>query len=353
LDEFESVLLSAIKTRTRIVDLWGVLADSPLELEARGADEEPFELAFGGAEKFPEPLLKPIFRDHIVEAIFQPKDGMGFGWDEPTVELGFIAIHVATSMFAIPEEAGVLFHASNEDEDGYMPEEAVEWLRSIGYGKGTLLPDDPFDRSVGYGWKPAYFSVLRRVGLTVSRNDDGQPKLELHFWGDDAVAYNEYGLAGHHEDLIVESGGQMSQIRSLDRDVSDDLFDCLYAVYSEPVRFDAFGGEARVVGLLPTWEISGEFHRLSQCGWSDDPTSASLLIGGEHRFIPTIGSCEPVAGPLRAGSLGAGILNNAISAPDGESVANLLIQKCALTADAGLRFHEAMVDRYREALRRI
>jgi hypothetical protein len=145
----------------------------------------------------------------------------------------------------------------------------------------------------------------------------------------------------------------MSQLRSLDRDVSDDLFDCLYAVYPEPVRHDAFGGEARVVGLLPTWEISGEFQRLSECGWSDDPTSASLLIGGEHRFIPTIANCEPVAGPLRASSLGAGILNNAISAHDTDSVAKLLIEKCALTADAGLRFHEAMVDRYREALRRI
>lgn len=353
LDEYESVLLNAIKTRTRILDLWAVLADSPLDLDARAADEEPFELAFGGVEKFPEPLLRPIFRDHIVEAIFRPKDGIGFGWDEPTIELGFVAIHVATSMFFIPEDAAALFHASNEDEDGYLPEAAVEWLRSIGHRKGSLLPDDAFDKTVGYGWKPATFSVLRRVGLTVARNDDGQPTLQLHFWGEDAVAYNQYGLTGHHEDMIVESGGQTSQLRSLDRDVSDDLFDCLFAVYSEPVRYDAFGGEARVVGLLPTWEISGEFYRLSQCGWSDDPTSASLLIGGEHRFIPTIPNCEPVAGPLRAGSLGAGILNNAISAQDADSVANLLIEKCALTADAALRFHEAMVDRYREALRRI
>jgi hypothetical protein len=353
LDEYESVLLGAVKTRTRLVDLWTVLEDSPLDLEARAADEEPFELTFGGTEKFPETLLRPIFRDHIVEAIFQPKDGIGFGWDEPTVELGFVAIQVVTSMFAIPEDAAELFHASNENEDGYLAEEAVEWLRSIGYRKGSFLPDDPFDRTVGYGWKPATFSVLRRVGLTIAKNDEGQPKLKLHCWGDDAVAYNSYGLNGHQEDMIVESGGQTSQLRSLDCDTDDDLYDCLYAVYSEPLRYDVFGGEARVVGLLPTWNISSEFYRFSDCGWSDDPTSASLLIGGEHRFIPTIENCEPVAGPLRSGSLGAGILNNAISAQDANSVANLLIEKAALTADAALRFHEAMVDRYRDALRRI
>lgn len=359
LDEYASFLLTAIKERTRIVDLWAVLRDTPIDLDARGADEERFELTYGGAEKLPDALLRPIFRDHVIEAIFEPHEesGYGFEWQHPSVELGFIAITVETSLFVIPEETATLFHVSREDEDGYLPEKAIEWIRSLD-GKRDVLPDEPFDRTVGYGWKPAKLSILRKVGLNVAEGDEGQPRLRLSLWpskwGDNAVAYSAYGSNGYLEDRIVGAGGKSSQLRSIDVDVSHDLYDYLVAVYSEPVSEDQIGSDAQVIGLLPTWwDAESDFTGLSEGGWWDDPLITSLLLDGKHRFIPTISGCEPVAGPLRCGTLGAALLNNALSAADSDKVSNQLIEKTALTADAGLRFHEAMVDRYRDALRSI
>ena len=99
--------------------------------------------------------------------------------------------------------------------------------------------------------------------------------------------------------------------------------------------------------------LDDEFHSASDVGWSGEPQGASLLFSGNNRFIPILPTCEPVAGPLRSGSIGAGLLHNALTAPNSQKVSTLLIEKARLTADAGLRFHEAMIDQYREALRTI
>ena len=354
IDEYATVLLTAVESRTRIADLWNVLRDSPIDLRSRSADDEPFELTFGGAERLPEILLSSIFRPHVVEAVFRPQDGYGCGWEHPSVALGFVALRFETNMFAVPPDVAKLFHASNVDEDYFcLGDEAIEWLCSIG-GKRDI-PDCEFDYSTGYGWKRVSLSLLRRVGLTLTQGDEGEPKLQLSIWGgswdEPAVAFSPYGLRDHIEDRIVASGGEASQLRSVYIDQDQAMNVCV--LYSDLVSMNP-SADVEVVGLLPEWwTLDNEFHSLSEFGWSDHPQAASLLLGSVHRFIPTIPKCEPVAGPLRSGSLGAGLLNNAATALQSENVATSLIERAAITADAGLRFHEAMVDRYREALRRI
>ena len=79
-----------------------------------------------------------------------------------------------------------------------------------------------------------------------------------------------------------------------------------------------------------------------------------MLLGAEDiRFYPTNLEADPIAGVLRSGSVGASLLSNLNAKSDANSITNLLIEKAALTAEAGLKFYEAMLEDHRSAIRKI
>lgn len=69
--------------------------------------------------------------------------------------------------------------------------------------------------------------------------------------------------------------------------------------------------------------------------------------------MPTVSDAEPAAGAARAGSIAASILNNAISALPENRISQILIDRVALTAEAGLRFHNALLEKSRNAISKI
>ena len=89
-------------------------------------------------------------------------------------------------------------------------------------------------------------------------------------------------------------------------------------------------------------------------GWIDDPAGAKILLGTDNlAFIPTLQDAEPEAGAARAGSIAASILNNAMSASPENRISQLLIDRVALTAEAGLNFHNALLEKSRSAISQI
>jgi len=78
-----------------------------------------------------------------------------------------------------------------------------------------------------------------------------------------------------------------------------------------------------------------------------------ILIGTAATFRPVLPGCEPEAGALRQGSVGAALLYNALNGTAGNRIADLLVERARLTADACLRFHDAMTETYRDAIRRM
>jgi hypothetical protein len=88
--------------------------------------------------------------------------------------------------------------------------------------------------------------------------------------------------------------------------------------------------------------------------WTEGEFQAQMLLGAEDiRFYPTNLEADPIAGVLRSGSVGASLLSNLNAKSDANSITNLLIEKAALTAEAGLKFYEAMLEDHRSAIRKI
>ena len=122
------------------------------------------------------------------------------------------------------------------------------------------------------------------------------------------------------------------------------------------------------IGILPNgwieleqqnWLNDGhDFYEFEETiganGWTEDRFLARVLLGAEDlRFYPVNSEAKPIAGVLRKGSVGASLLNNLNAKSDANSITNLLIEKAALTAEAGLKFYEAMFADHRSAIRKI
>ena len=121
------------------------------------------------------------------------------------------------------------------------------------------------------------------------------------------------------------------------------------------------------IAILPEWwiEYGGEnwlseedFQSFSEKtlndGWTEGEFQAKILLGAEDiRFYPSNPDAEPIAGVLRGGSVGASLLQNLKAQNEANSITNQLIKKTALTADAGLKFYEAILEQHRSDIRKI
>ena len=106
------------------------------------------------------------------------------------------------------------------------------------------------------------------------------------------------------------------------------------------------------------WSIDADFEEYesmkSTQGWVDDILCAKLLFGASNlAFVPTVSDAEPQAGAARAGSIAASILTNAMSAQPENRISQLLIDRVALTAEAGLKFYNKLLETNRASLSNI
>lgn len=363
LDEYAARIVEMVRRETRLLELWSVLDDTPIDLEA--FDNEEYDAvspsAFGDAAEYPVELLRPHFRDFIVAARFVP-GGINPSWARPSLELGRVVYGRDLHMLVIPEGMRDLF--AEQHWDG-LSSEALDWLATCGFGRLSLTEGDEDDEEVAamLGWKKISLRACLRLALGIARGDDQQPKFELDtFAADEIFAFGDGGIhcgfVGQNLSEVIEGlGNSVQHASSLIGEDHPDIPSntAIYFVFARPVDRKK-QDRAEVVGILmDDWYMQPDMSKMIHgvTGWTESAKAAELLVGDEASFHPTVDQCEPEAGPLREGSVGSALLYNALNASAENRVAGLLAERARLTADAGLRFHEAMVETYRDAIRKI
>jgi hypothetical protein len=367
LDEYANVLVEAVKSRTRITELWEILQNTPIGLAIDQENSSPY----GDAASFPQSLLTPLYRDSVKTGhLTTMSTWMGDGWSKPCIVLGRASFPVRIRMFCIPEEKGHLF-ACKPNGDRQLPNEALEWLQSAGFSLEQREFPDIDVQAQTYGWKDTNANIFLKVGLGITHDGDAEPKVEICLWGDlDYAAHPNQNVLSSNVAEIAASPGLFQHWG-----LETTEMEYLEVVYDRPFR-PSDGQDAVAIGLLPScWQLGSQsvewaaptiwldeassdtgadvYANNYTCGWTDEEFIAKLLMSEETEFYPIVPESEPVGGVLPSGSIGASLLQNARFAGQTNRITQLLIEKVALTAETGLRFYEAMVEDFRSAIHRI
>lgn len=394
LNEYAQVLAEAIESRTNITELWKVLETTEIGVEGFREDEaEPSP--FGDAANVPKQLSDEFFRKWITSSQFTT-DGND-SWAFPSIKLGYIATTHQIRMFCIPEEQRTL--CSGDDT------EIVSALRAIDFDFGNFgIPEyDLNDHHEGAGWKQVTASIISSLYLIIEKNEDGGVKIKISIFplsSDGAINPDIYlihssGRGENYEprtklmvamhDLaqkemqLIESGFKISQTMDIglknsshDSRFTEDGDDDYDDHYQMEFIYDEFfnlyeHNKLLPIAILPVWWITngGEnwlskedfnFFRetVESDGWTEGEFQAKMLLGAEDiRFYPSNPEAEPIAGVLRGGSVGASLLQNLKAQNQANSITNQLIEKTALTANAGLKFYESILEQHRSDIRKI
>jgi len=403
LDEYAQVLSAAIETRTKITELWKVLETTDIGVIGfyEENDEEPSP--YGDAGNFPKQLFDGVFKKSLTSgetAISSSQfstDG-NISWAFPSVELGYVATTHQIRIFCIPEEQRALCKGGDTEK--------VSALSTIGFdfdfGKWGFPDYDLDDHDEGAGWRQVTASIISKLSLNIEKNETGGVKIVIStipLQSNDAHApdiylidtrfplsavpqtsmrISMYDLAQREEQLI-KSGFKLSQMTNHDLansshnnnytedDVDDDIDTFSFEFIYDNLINRAEHNNFLPIAILPEWwiEFGGEawlgeeyFYQFRETieseGWTEGKFQAKMLLGADDiRFYPSNPEAESIAGVLRAGSVGASLLQNLKAQNEANSITNQLIEKTALTADAGLKFYEAILEQHRSDIRKI
>ncbi|MEY4967111.1 MAG: hypothetical protein RL274_2694 [Pseudomonadota bacterium] len=355
LDDYAALISDALSERTRIKELWKVLEDTAIGLEHFNADQmksvPPSE--YGPAADLPPALQSGYYSK---KTRFKPEEGW-FDWHRPYLSIGKVELKAEAEVFKIPKSISKHFSEKFSTDEGFGPA-ATKWLNSIS-DKNEELPSVYASEDDEYGWTDMMFSVVLNVGLHIKPGPDGRPTLGLAVGGYDDMNWFSHVDRTSYIDTLTLFKEEYHQCR-LDFWITDD-FDYPYiALYREPYKFGA--KEPAVFGIMPlAWVTNDLLFEFTpsrggtpdESPWTDDWATSELLLGHEAKFYPSIPDSAPDGVPLSPGSIGASLIANLERATDDNRIDKLLIEKARLTAEAGLNFHEAMVDRSRRALLKI
>lgn len=409
LDDYAQALSEAIETRTKITELWKVLETTDIGVDSfrKGyAEYEDFEAEpspYGEAAIFPPQLFDSVYSKSLTTGQFFVDDcqfskgGYSGGWQYPKVQLGYVATTHKIQMFYIPEDQRTLFDADDKT--------IASALKSLGFHLDLdVMPEYELDETyLGAGWKQVTASIISEVFISAIRGDAGGVKIVIGtnpLRSDDATNPDIYLVAtdgrgdkaiprlklsmemydlAEKEKQLIDSGFKISQIKvhSLPNSSHNSEYtEGDYDDYDDRVSFEFVSNDLLdrkkhhqllPVAILPEWwiEYGGDnWHdrrdfikfreNVESRSWTEGEFQAQMLLGAEDiRFYPTTLEADPIAGVLRSGSVGASLLNNLNAKSDANRITHLLIEKAALTAEAGLKFYEAMLEDHRSAIRKI
>ncbi|MCA3757228.1 MAG: hypothetical protein IM669_06845 [Phenylobacterium sp.] len=369
LDEYASVLAEAVKSRTRITELWSILEDTPIGLgKSPGSNS-----AYGGVAEFPGSLLDTMYRDPTTPRYLSTeKQSLGDEWAEPCLEIGRLTFPVNIWMYRIPEDKRPLFVVppGTERKSARFSNDAIQCLVELGFDLEQMAFPVADRKDKGSPWIGAMANLFLNVGLKITHYGDGEPRIKISLWGDldYAVLFNPQLHSANVNRMMSEEGiFQSSSIQN------NELY-LLDFIYDRAAPLNEIQNQAPI-GILPMfwyweeeigWEVppifrGNEAAQLCELlvennfasGWTDEEFIARVLMSGDAQFHPIIPESLPTGGVLPAGSVGAALLQNARSASPPNRITQLLVDRVALTAEVGLRFYDAMVEDARAAIHRI
>lgn len=379
LDEYAAVLSQALSQRTKIKDLWEVLDEANIGIIPilDGATEIKDYPTYAGAEICPDSIVRSEFSPIIKSAIFTTTNGFlgnELSWALPDIAIGVIAKPVKIKMLSIPEDKSHLFSYGKMTGDK-LSAEAQAWIKSIGFNlnDAAVFPTDDTNQADNL-WSDVTAEIMFNVNLKLAKDDFNKPCISILLWG-----YYPYVIGGrrpfsssNENVMIATSNHKLTQ--HIEVNVSEDpgYYSRIDIIYSSPIDPNT-SFDARAIGILPSgwqndlknddwetrpiWLDEEEYWSIQelegQAGWTDNILLSEILLTSKYRFYPMISEAEPATSILPGGSTGASILQNALHASKGNKISDILLDRAAEIANAGLRYYEAVVNDYRSAIHRI
>lgn len=371
--EYASRLAEALEKRTRLVELWQVLEDTPIEVD--GNSEPMATSLYGSSADFPPQLVSDVFRQDIKYAQFTPSSHDFMGWAEPHLKLGYVLLPYKIRAIKIPK------YISNEIDPKKYIKIRNKWLDDIKYFEDEIISNK-------YK-KEAVVCIIHSVRLRISKEANNNISIKIELGGEEfgfsdsqIMIIDQENLPFYKENEVFleifinnindnynKKYSRVAYIAKTPKNIEkmneDDLFDYEY-------------DNGDICKIVKSIEINGEYDEFlfedilidnsfidnehfesyqllyNTSGWVDDPDIAKLIFGYETAmFVPVLENAAALPGPAVKGSIAASILENIKSAPPENQISEMLIQKAALTADAGLQFHDAMLEHYRHKIANI
>lgn len=398
LEEYAVRLAEAIEHRTRITELWQALEMTPVEIDV---SHEPLPPSSYGADAvYPSQLLQPHYRGHIKYGQFEPARDIfpDTSWAEPTLEIGYTMTTYNMFALKIPGDKSHLFpDIKSTHENLVCSVEANEWLESIGFDVVEHCFRDELTGCHQAELDKVTVAFIHKVGIGIRKGSQNKVEVEISSWrqnkGPTWDANNEEferhsdffmstSTSGHF--LLASQGGAVEKFKKY---VTIPEFECPIEKVSiipqfdddDPNDFEATTGYWENCLLVEAsdrsqdltkvlmfrdcfgadlWEDEDDFEEYEAMkylhGWVDDPHCAKLFFGASNMvFMPIVSDAEPIAGAAPVGSIAASILENARSAAPESRISQLLIDRVAVTAEAGLKFHNTLLETSRASLANI
>ena len=392
MEQYALRVSEAIEQRTRIKELWTTLEATPVSLEV--SDEPLPPSAYGSSAACPQELLQPAYKDFIKYGQFTPSTTYSdMDWAQPVITIGYLLVSYKLHALKIPDDKFDLFPMDWGKFEG-CANERNQWLDSIGFDVDS---HQFVDGEIGKNQTllvPVTVGFIHTVGLGVKKAADGSAKLQLQAW----PSTLGHGFQGEKDFLVSRENYQsdfLSVFGNIARDFSkytdraeglslpvqvslgpnfDDDSEDEYSfdAWCQEYAFNCYVADSCVPdGRTPErflflkdcfeleyWADEDDFEEyieiVKPAGWLGSAGSAKLMFGSSNMmFLPVHAEAEPKAGAAKEGSIAASLLENTLAAAPENRITQKLIEKVALTAEVGLTFCEALLERSRNALSNI
>ena len=343
---------SLLNERSGIERLWSVLDVAPFEIGVSSPDQTPDEPAFVTETRKFAYSMGADPDEMGWQVGFTSAPNADTAWANPSVLLGYRAHRRQTRMFVVPQDFIRELPAVFDLEDFFEPgEHLLQWLIVKGLMKGEAferLPDISFSAKLGFGWQTFDYERVQGVYVEARAKPDGSSGLWVHAVADDSPHY--------HPVLFGFDAVALEQRRLF---FSECLEPSTYWSRYEFIWWPTEDERYMPGGKMPYGAASGliepEYEELPEVtGWLDDTGNAELqdlLLGSPDRvrFVPRIATAPGAAVPCRAGTVAATILAN-LAARREDTIAQQLLAQAQIKAEAGLAYHEAVLDHNRNLI---
>ncbi|MFZ4380682.1 MAG: hypothetical protein ACOYO0_01795 [Sandarakinorhabdus sp.] len=345
-----------IGTSTRLFELWEVLERSPFDVTWLRSSQADFSGPLSTAAKFADDLGRRLNVDGEYRFRFTT-DTNDCDWSRPSLLIGALARRHDVEVFVLPEEfRGLYDHSAIPDSKNHweLAEKFQQWAMKTS-GNPYILPDTSLRTGQGFGWVREKRDLVNLVWLKMDHKDG----MEIIVSGD---YYNHIQAPVFTDQRFLPDALRMIEHRVSDLGVYPD-FDYLNESYSTHVIPNSLRGlvpneyaQHGYVRLMTAYpECTGEspFH---DTGWGkigdvgDQDWLKTVLFGGhEAEFIPLFTVPEDAPMPAPARSLAAALLAN-VEAPHEEQLINRLETEATRIAEAGLKYYNAMLTHWSDAI---
>lgn len=370
--------------------LWEVLQMTPFSIDIAGLndfdnnghDDNAIEMASRAASGIKDLVpwygrafvADPLLRFGKVDASSSETADGEIAWAFPELRLGLLGFQVNTRIFVVPPDFIAELRATGTHQIGQRDEPA-DWVSTWLSWKGLIhedgeycnawtLPEVEYTPGAGYGWTQFTCEIVREAWLSCRPKADGRPGLWLSVDTSDDTWERFYPVLRQIDCLATEAAapsGLLSQLPFYAPEVGGDPYLARgYGVLSWPERDPVFNIEqapefAPPSGLLDSLDdFEGEWGDANDLpsvgGWLDDAPNAELQnilfrLPPGARFLPSIPT-DPKAPPIcRTGTIAETLFANLACLPE-EQVYFDLVHAGERLAEAGLRFHDALMEHY-------